>query len=654
MIRKVIQLPVLAIMLITSVAWAKGYVVKSPGGQVQVTVTVGSDVKWVVSFNGKEILSPSAVSMTILDGPVLGLDPQVIGESETKTSQQLFPVVPAKNSIIGDHYRQLTLKFKGDYALQFRVYDDAAAYRFVTSFREQIKIKAEQIQFNLAGDYNVWFPREDSFFSHQERAYEYRMVSDIPDEHFSSIPALVDLGNGRRMLITESDLVDYPGLWLKGTGKNSFNAIFPHYPRKQKKESDRDIKPDDIADYIAVTEGARSFPWRLLVLAKDDLALLKNETVFKLASPCQLKDTSWIKPGKVAWDWWNAWNVFGDDVSFKAGINTETYKYYVDFAAKYGIEYVILDEGWSSTEDLLKVRDGLDMDQLSVYAKEKNVGLILWMLWWPLENQLEPALKKFRQWGVKGLKVDFMQRDDQLMVDYYHRIAKAAAGYEMLVDYHGAYKPAGLRRMYPNVITREGVIGQEWTKWSGQSNPKHNVTLPFIRMVAGPMDYTPGAMDNAQKDKFKPVYGNPMSLGTRCHQLAMYVIYESPLQMLCDTPSKYYRDPQCTEFIAKIPTVWDQTYALDGKVGSYVMMGRKSGDEYYIGAMTDWNPRELDLDLSFLPSGKWTMEIFQDGPNACKDGTDYRRLIKVLTNADKMKLKLAVGGGWAARVFKAK
>jgi alpha-glucosidase len=644
MIRKVIQLLVLAIVLIASVARAKGYVVKSPGGQVQVIVTVGSDVKWVVSFNGIEILSPSAVSMTILDGPVLGLDPQVIGESETKTSQQLFPVVPVKNRIISDHYRQLTLKFKGDYALQFRAYDDAAAYRFVTSLREQIKIKAEQIQFNFAGDYNVWFPREDSFFSHQERAYEYRMASDIPDEHFCSTPSLVDLGNGRKMLITESDLIDYPGLWLKGTGKNSFNAIFPHYPRKQKKESDRDIKPDDIADYIAVTEGTRSFPWRLLVLAKDDLALLNNETVFKLASPCQLKDTSWIKPGRVAWDWWNAWNVFGEDVSFKAGINTETYKYYIDFAAKYGIEYVILDEGWSSTEDLLRVRDGLDMDQLSVYAKEKNVGLILWMLWYPLDNQLEPALKKFKEWGVKGLKVDFMQRDDQLMVDYYHRIAKAAAGYEMLVDYHGAYKPAGLRRMYPNVITREGVIGQEWTKWSGQAHPKHNVTLPFIRMVAGPMDYTPGAMDNAQKDKFKPVNGNPMSLGTRCHQLAMYVIFESPLQMLCDTPSKYYRDPQCTEFIAKIPTVWDQT----------VMMGRKSGDEYYIGAMTDWNPRELDLDLSFLPSGKWTMEIFQDGPGAFEDGTDYRKLIKVVTNADKMKLKLTTGGGWAARVFQTK
>ena len=654
MTRKVIQPAVLSMMLITSAAGAKGYVVQSPGGQVEATVTVGSDVKWAVSFNGKEILSPSAVSMTIPDGPVLGLDAQVIGESETKTSQKLFPVVPVKNRIINDNYRQLTLKFKGDYALQFRVYDDAAAYRFVTSFRQQIKIKAEQAQFNFAGDYNVWFPREDSFFSHQERVYEYRMVSDIPDEQFSSIPALVDLGNGEKMLITESNLVDYPGLWLKGTGRNSFNAIFPHYPRRQKKESDRNIKPDDIADYIAVTKGTRSFPWRLLILAKDDLALLNNETVFKLASPCRLKDTSWIKPGKVAWDWWNAWNVFGDDVTFEAGINTETYKYYIDFAAKYGIEYIILDEGWSATEDVLKVRDGLDMEELSAYAKDKNVGLILWMLWWPLDNQLEPALKKFKEWGVKGLKVDFMQRDDQFMVDYYHRIAKAAAKYEMLVDYHGAYKPAGLRRMYPNVITREGLIGQEWTKWSGQSNPEHNVTLPFIRMVAGPMDFTPGAMDNAQKGKFKAVMGNPMSLGTRCHQLAMYVIFESPLQMLCDTPSKYYREPECTEFIAKIPTVWDQTYPLDGKVGSYIMMARKSGDEYYIGAMTDWNPRELDLDLSFVPSGKWTMEIFEDGPDASEDGTDYRTLIKVVTNADKMKVKLAPGGGWAARVFQAK
>jgi alpha-glucosidase len=372
--------------------------------------------------------------------------------------------------------------------------------------------------------------------------------------------------------------------------------------------------------------------------------------IYKLAKPCQLDDTSWIKPGKVAWDWWNWNNIYG--VDFRAGINTETYKYYIDFASKYGIEYVILDEGWYKLGNLLDVVPEINVEELVTHGKEKNVGIILWVIWKTLDDQLEEALDQFVKWGVKGIKVDFMQRDDQWMVNYYYKIAREAAKRHLLVDFHGAYKPTGLIRTYPNVLTSEGVRGLENSKWSKDDpSPGHNVTIPFIRMLAGPMDYTPGAMLNATKEPFRPVFNRPMSQGTRCHQLAMYVVYESPLQMLCDSPSNYLKEAECMDFFSRVPTVWDDTKVLDAKVGEYVLITRRSGNEWYVGAMTNWTARELEVDFSFLDAGNYTIEIYQDGINADRNAMDYKKVVRTVTKNEKLNIHLAPGGGWVGRLY---
>lgn len=460
---------------------------------------------------------------------------------------------------------------------------------------------------------------------------------------------VVDIEEGPKVAIAESDLYDYPGFYLFGTGKPSLTAKFPNFVLEESMRRDRDPVVTKRADYIAKTEGSRSFPWRILVLAEKDGDLIDTDIVWKLARPCELKDTSWIQPGKVAWDWYNACNIFG--VDFKAGVNTDTYKYYIDFASKYGIEYIILDEGWYELGDLLKIVPEMDMEELFEYAEQKNVGIILWVVWKTLDDQLQEALDQFEKWGCKGIKVDFMQRDDQWMVNYYEKIAREAAKRKMLVDFHGSYKPSGLRRAFPNVLTYEGVPGGENHKWSDIITPEHNTTLPFTRMLAGPMDYTPGSMVNAQKKNFSDIFYRPMSQGTRCQQLAMYVVFESPLQMLCDSPSQYYREPECMKFLGPVPTVWDQTVVLDAKIGEYVLIARQSGDEWYVGAMTNSQPRELKVDLSFLPKKKYTASIWQDGVNADRYASDFKTLQQDVNGSDTLTIKLAPGGGWVGRLI---
>ncbi len=459
---------------------------------------------------------------------------------------------------------------------------------------------------------------------------------------------MVDVGGGAKLAIGESDVEDYPGLWLKGTGGNGLDATFPPYPLKEKLDRDRDMHVVEAADYIAATTGTRTFPWRVLGIAEKDGDLLTNQIVWLLEKPSQVTDTSWIKPGKVAWDWWNALNLYG--VDFKSGVNTASYKYFIDFAARYNIPYIILDEGLYKLGNVLDVVPEVNMEELAAYAKEKNVGLILWVIWKSLGDQLEPALDQYAKWGVKGIKVDFMQRSDQKMIEYYHRVSRETAKRHMLVDFHGDQKPAVMTRTWPNLISTEGVRGMEWSKWSAETEPEHDVTLPFTRMFLGPMDYTPGAMINAQKESFRPVMNRPMSQGTRCHQLGMYVVFESPLQMLSDSPSNYMREPETMEFLSAVPTVWDETKVLNAKIADYVTIARRNGKEWYVGAMTDWTARELDLDFSFLPSGSFQMQAYEDGVNADRLGSDYKMTKAQITNKTKLKIKMAPGGGWAARI----
>jgi len=646
---KAIPLLLLILLLGTEGSRAQSsYDLRSPDGRIEVRIRTAGQIRYDIVLKGRAVLENSTISLDV-EHKKPGVQPKVIDTKERSNDQVIEPVVRQKFAKIRDRYNELRLNMDGGYAVVFRAYNEGAAYRFETSLpQDKVKIYGEQSDFNFPANFVVYYPQEDSFFSHNERKYSPQHLSEIATTFLATLPAVVDVGEGAKLAIAESDLDDYPGLWLRGTGGPGLSATFPPYPLKENLTSDRDYRVAESADYIAVTAGTRSFPWRIIGIADTDGGLLTNQIVYLLEKPSLVQDTSWIKPGKVAWDWWNANNVYG--VDFKAGINTETYKYYIDFAAKYGIPYIILDEGWYKLGNVLEVVPEINMEELTAYSKQKNVGLILWVVWKTLDDQLIPALDQFAKWGVKGIKVDFMQRSDQLLIDYFYKVSRECAKRKMLVDFHGDQKPASMTRTWPNLISTEGVRGMEWSKWSAESEPKHNVTLPFTRMFLGPMDYTPGAMRNATKATFAAIHDQPMALGTRCQQLAMYVVYESPLQMLSDSPSNYMREPEIMDFLAAVPTEWDDTKVLDARIADYVVVARRNGRDWYLGAMTDWTPRNLEIDLSFLPEGTFTMEAYQDGVNADRNASDYRKITSQVNRSTKVKLPLASGGGWAARI----
>jgi len=656
LLKKGIRNIIFCIIVFSPLVFAETYELKSPGKRITLKITTADRIYYSVYHDSEPIITPSSISLTIGPGMVLGKNPEVKKTRSHSIDEKIIPVVQQKNAVIIDRCNELSIFFKGNFGLVFRVYDDGAAYRFILNMKNPVKVINEEVNVTFADNHHIYFPTEESFLSHQERLYEYIQLDNISSEKFSSLPVLVDIKNGPKVAIAEADLEDYPGMYLRGNKNTTLTGIFPGAALKEetvdlnRRGGDRSIRVLEYANYIALTKGKRNLPWRVLVIADKDIDLVNSEMIFKLAKPLQLKDTSWIKPGKVAWDWWNFNNIYG--VDFKAGINTDTYQYYIDFASTYGIEYIILDEGWYKPGDLMTINPNIGIETLLAYAKKKNVGIILWVVWKTLEDQFDAAMQKFEAWGVKGIKVDFMQRDDQRIVNYYHKVAKEAAKRKMVVDFHGSYTPKGLRRAYPNVLTREGVCGLEHYKWKSSLSPEHELTLPFIRMLAGPMDFTPGAMVNAQKDNFKPIYRRPMSKGTRCHQLAMYVVYESPLQMLADNPTLYMREPECLAFLSKVPTVWDETKVLQAKVGDYIAVARRNGQEWYVGAMTDWTPREMELHFDFIDKGMYTAEIYRDGVNAYRNGSDFKRIETSIENGQKLKIYLAPGGGWAARIIK--
>jgi alpha-glucosidase len=633
----------------TTTAQSSSFDLRSPDNRIEMRIRTARGIRFDVLLKDRALLEDCAISLDI-DHRKLGTDAKVMNARESSRDQVLEPVVRQKFAKIRENYKELRLEMDGQYALVFRAYNEGVAYRWETSLpAKEVKVYSEEMNLTFPGNFIAYYPQEDSFFSHNERKYLPQHLNEILPEFHATLPAVVDTGEGPKIAIAESDIENYPGLWLRGTGGNGLSAIFPPYPLKETLVKDRDFHVTESADYIAVTSGTRTFPWRLMGIAEKDGDLLTNQLVWLLEKPSQLQDTSWIKPGKVAWDWWNANNVYG--VDFKAGINTATYKYDIDFASKYGLQYIILDEGWYKLGNVLDVVPEINIEELTAYAKSKNVGIILWVIAKTLDDQLEPALNQFAKWGIRGIKVDFMQRDDQKMIDFYHKVSRETAKRKMLVDFHGAQKPASMTRTWPNLISTEGVRGMEWSKWSADAEPEHNVTLPFTRMFLGPMDYTPGAMLNATKTTFAPIHSRPMALGTRCHQLAMYVVFESPLQMLADSPSNYLREPEAMEFLAPVPTEWDETKVLDARIADYVAVARRNGRDWYVGTMTDWTPRELDLDFSFLPDGNFSMTSYQDGVNADRSGSDYKMEKRQINRATKLKIKLAPGGGWAARII---
>jgi alpha-glucosidase len=619
----------------------------SPDKRIEIRVRAADKIQYDVLFKGTPLLQTSTLSIDI-DHQVLGTQPKVTAHKENTHDGWLEPVVRQKFAKIRDNYNELRLEMDGNYAVVFRAYNEGAAYRLETSLpQSEVKVYGEESNFNFPDNFTVFYPQEESFMSHNERKYTPVKMAGLAADAIASLPAVVDV-NGVKVAIAESDIENYSGLWLKGTGGNGLAATHPPYPLQETLDTDRNLKVTQAADYIAVTRGTRTYPWRLMGIAEKDGDLISNQLVYLLAKPSQVQDTSWIKPGKVAWDWWNALNI--DNVDFKSGVNTQTYKYFIDFAARYGIQYIVLDEGWYKLGDVMSVVPEVNMEELSAYAKQKNVGLILWVVWKSFDDKFDEAFNQFEKWGIKGIKIDFMQRNDQKLIDFYFRTCREAAKRKMLVDFHGGQVQITMTRTWPNMISGEGVRGMEWSKWSAESEPAHNLTLPFTRMFLGPMDYTPGAMLNATKTTFAPIHERPMAMGTRCHQLAMYVVFESPLQMLADSPSNYLREPEAMEFLGPVPTVWDETKVLDAKLGEYVLLARRSGTDWYVGAMTNWTGRALEVDLSFLPKGTLSMDSYQDGVNADRFASDYKRAKSKVTSSQKLKITLAPGGGWAARI----
>ena len=643
----------------------KQYTLVSPDGKLKTEITVGKTTEYAVSHNGDLMLEKSPVSMKLSDGRIPGTNAKVKKTNKKSVNESIDAEI-YKKAKVENNYNELSILFSGDYSLVFRVYNDGMAYRFETNFKKPFTVENEQAVFNFPGNPKAFLAyvnkADNSTFSQQfynsfENTYNHIDLKNANPQKLAFLPLVVEGKNGKKICITEADLLNYPGMYLYNPdGGNSLTAMFAPYPKEIRQGGHNMLQGEvqSAENFIARCEGKTTFPWRTVIIAENDYELTDNDMVYKLATTNQLTDISWIKPGKVAWDWWNDWNI--RNVDFESGVNDETYKYYIDFAATHGIEYVILDEGWAVNKqaDLFQVIPEINLKELVEYGKSKNVNLILWAGYWAFNRDIEGICKHYAEMGIKGFKVDFMDRDDQQMVDFYHRAAQIAAKYKLMLDFHGAYKPTGLQRTYPNVINFEGVHGLEQMKWSPASVDQvaYDVTIPFIRMVAGPMDYTQGAMRNATRSNYRPVNSEPMSQGTRVRQLAQYVIFEAPFNMLCDNPSNYMAEPECTQFIAEIPTVWDETVALNGEISKYVTIARRTGNQWYLGSMTNWDARTREVDLSFLGTGNYKAEIFCDGVNAHRTAMDYRKDTVDVPANRKMTLKMAPGGGFVMKIMK--
>ena len=647
------------LMLSVSAFAQKQYTLQSPDKDITVTVEVGEQLTYSVTHGNTCVLAPSSIGMKLGDGTQLGQKP-VVKTAKTRSVNQNVEAYFYKRAQIPEVYEELKLTMKGNYKVVFRAYDEGVAYRFETDFRKPIIIENETADFNFDADYQALIPYvnarkgegdfiQQQFFTSFENTYTHTNLSQMEPERLAFLPVLVELKNGKKAVITEADLEDFPGLLLRNeNGKQGFTAIHAGYPKVEEQGGHNNLQyvVKERENYIAKVDGKRSFPWRCIVISENDKELADSDLVYLLASPCRIDDLSWIQPGKVAWDWWNDWNIYG--VDFKSGINNDTYKYYIDFASQYGIEYVILDEGWAVNKqaDLFQVVPEIDLQELVDYGAERNVGIVLWAGYAAIDKDMEHVCQYYSEMGIRGFKVDFMDRDDQKVVDFYYRMAETAARYNLFIDFHGAYKPTGLSRTFPNVLNYEGVYGLEQAKWDNEGDLVTNeVTIPFIRMVAGSFDYTQGAMKNGQRHSFSANWSEPMSQGTHCRQLAEYVIFESPFNMLCDSPSNYLNEDECTQFIASVPTTWDETVVLDGKVGEYLVIARRKDFRWYVGAITNWEERDFVIDLSVLPNfGAKSGHIFHDGVNANRVAKDYvAEQIQVMGN--KIKLHLAKGGG---------
>ena len=634
----------------------KKYVLSSPDGTLKMEISAGNELVYQVMHGNDTILSHSNIGLVLEDGTIVGRTPRITGERRRKIKDNIeSPFYRFKEFVATGN--ELDLKLKGGFGIIFRAYNEGVAYRFYTTQSSDIIIKEEQAEFNFKEDYTAYLPYTTN--DKKPMAMAYQNVYDITplskaQPKLAFLPVTVDCGSVKLTLL-ESDLEAYPGMFVQSQqGKYGLKGVFAPYPAKT------DFYPwrkqeyvTETTDFISRSRGSRSYPWRVLAITEKDTDMPVNNLVYALASPNRIGDTSWIKTGKVAWDWWNDWNLKG--VPFKAGINMDTYKYYIDFASRNGLEFIVLDEGWYAPKsgDMLTVIPELDLPELIAYGKSKGVEIVLWTVFNVLDSQLEAACKKYADMGIKGFKVDFLDRDDQTAVEMVYRIAEMTARYKLTLDLHGIYKPTGINRTYPHIINFESVFGMEEVKWTDIKNnmPLYDVTFPYIRMMAGPVDYTPGAMRNATKADWRAMYYTPASMGTRCHQLAAYIVHDSPFTMLCDAPTNYLNEQECVDFIASLPVEVDSTFIASGELGKYIVTVRKKDVNWYIGGMTNWDERDVQLDFSFLPEGmSYTAVLFKDGVNANKQAEDYRKETIRIDKDSRLTLHLASGGGFAMKL----
>lgn len=659
-----------AVLFSSAMLNAKTISVKSPDGKTQSELVIDKTISYSIVQDGVEVLAPSLISMTLNDGTVWGVAPK-IKKVNKKIVDQVIESPFYKSKQVVDQYNEVQVTFADAWGLDLRVYNDGVAYRFVSYKKGAYQVKNEQVQYSFVNDANAtapycYFPGdlETQLFQAFENRYTRKPISELDNNRLMFLPLSVEAPQGKRITITESDLRNYPGLYLTSEiGQNTLTGFLAPLRNEVEEHAgynNLQVLVKSRHDYIAEVEGARTFPWRAAIVTRNDVELANTTMSFKLAEENQIGDTDWIKPGKVAWDWWNNWNL--DGVDFKPGINNQTYKYYIDFASANGVEYVILDEGWAVNKvyDLMQVIPEIDVKELVDYAAERNVGIILWAGYYAFDRDMERVCKHYSEMGVKGFKVDFMNGDDQELVYFNERTAQMCAKYQLIVDLHGTYKPAGLQRTYPNILNFEGVHGLEQMKWQPQECDQvtYDVTFPFIRMISGPVDYTQGAMNNAVRalntitnkveTQYYPCFSKPMSQGTRCHQLAEYVIFLSPLNMLCDTPTNYEKNPTSTSFIASIPTVWDETVTIDGKMGEYIITARRNGKDWYIGGLNNWDAREISLDIEKITGKTGIVTIFQDGPNADMNGVDFTKKTQKVDG--ELSIRMAPGGGFVVKL----
>ena len=657
---KKLCLAILSLLLLSGnasfAAKEKKYVLSSPDGTLKVEISAGNELAYQVMHGNDTILSHSNIGLVLEDGTIVGKTPRITGERRRKIKDNIeSPFYRFKEFVATGN--ELDLKLKGGFGIIFRAYNEGVAYRFYTTQSSDIIIKEEQAEFNFKEDYTAYLPYTTN--DKKTMAMAYQNVYDITplskaQPKLAFLPVTVDCGSVKLTLL-ESDLEAYPGMFVQSQqGKYGLKGVFAPYPAKT------DFYPwrkqeyvTETTDFISRSRGSRSYPWRVLAITEKDTDMPVNNLVYALASPNRIGDTSWIKTGKVAWDWWNDWNLKG--VPFKAGINMDTYKYYIDFASRNGLEFIVLDEGWYDPKsgDMLTVIPELDLTELIAYGKSKGVEIVLWTVFNVLDSQLEAACKKYADMGIKGFKVDFLDRDDQTAVEMVYRIAEMTARYKLTLDLHGIYKPTGINRTYPHIINFESVFGMEEVKWTDIKNnmPLYDVTFPYIRMMAGPVDYTPGAMRNATKADWRAMYYTPASMGTRCHQLAAYIVHDSPFTMLCDAPTNYLNEQECVDFIASLPVEVDSTFIASGELGKYIVTVRKKDVNWYIGGMTNWDERDVQLDFSFLPEGmSYTAVLFKDGVNANKQAEDYRKETIRIDKDSRLTLHLASGGGFAMKL----